>query len=407
MLFRNNVFWIGVVLRNYLGFWLCLIGLAVMCFFPTALYARKKVSVTILPFEIYAREDLSYLELEILNVIKKFLEQEGAVVLVPPVDADQTGKQKTANLNHVRQLGLAVGADYIIWGSMTWVGQRFSLDAKLLELFGDQTPGIFSIEDQGIENLPAGVNALARDIGVKLFAQEKIVEIRIQGNDRIEVDAIKRVIKTAAGDIYYVKNLSEDLKAVYRMGYFDDVRIEAENVPPGKIIIFTVKEKQTIRRIKIKGSLTVFDEKDLLDELTVRRGSILNINKIQNNIDRIESLYKEKNYHNVKADYEIVERDNNQADLIFRIEEGKKIRVKHILFSGNNAFTDKELKSKKVMKTREKGFFSWITGSGDLKREVLNEDVARSRPFIIIRAMSGPGLENPKWNSRRIILRLP
>jgi outer membrane protein insertion porin family len=381
MLFLNTVIWVGVVLRNYLGFWLCLIGLTVMCFFPNALYARKKVSVAILPFEIYAREDLSYLELEISNVIKKFLEQEGAVVLVPPADADQTGKQKAANLNHVRQLGLAVGADYIIWGSMTWVGQQFSLDAKMLELFGDQTPDIFSIEGQGIEDLPAGVNALAKDIGVKLFAQEKIVEIRIQGNDRIEVDAIKRVIKTVAGNIYRVKNLSEDLKAVYGMGYFDDVRIEAENVPLGKIIIFTVKEKQTIRRIKIKGSLTIFDEKDLLDELTLRRGSILNINKIQNSIDRIESLYKEKNFHNVKADYEIVERDNNQADLIFRIKEGKKIRVKHILFSGNNAFKDKELKSKKVMKTREKGFFSWISGSGDLKREVLNEDVARITAF--------------------------
>jgi outer membrane protein insertion porin family len=196
MLFLNNVFWIGVVLRNYLGFWLCLIGLAGMCFFPDPLYARKKVSVTILPFEIYAREDLSYLEQEISNVIKKFLEQEGAVVLVPPPDDEQTGKQKAANPNHVRQLGLAVGADYIIWGSMTWVGEQFSLDAKLLELFGDQTPAIFSLEGQRIENLPVSVNALAKDIGVKLFAQEKIVEIRIQGNDRIEVDAIKRVIKT-------------------------------------------------------------------------------------------------------------------------------------------------------------------------------------------------------------------
>jgi outer membrane protein insertion porin family len=381
MLFLKNVFWIGVVLRNYLVFWLCVIGLAVMCFFPTALYARKKVSVTILPFEIYAREDLSYLELEISNVIKRFLEQEGAVVLVPPADADQTGKQKATDLNYVRQLGLAVGADYVVWGSMTWIGQQFSLDANLLELFGDQTPGIFSIEGQGIENLPASVNALAKDIGVKLFAQEKIIEIRIQGNNRIEVDAIKSVIKTAAGDIYRVKNLSEDLKAVYRMGYFDDARIEAENVPLGKIIIFTVKEKQTVRRVKVKGSLTIFDEKDLLDELTIRRGSILNINKIQNNIDRIESLYKEKNFHNVRADYEIVERDNNQADLIFRIEEGKKIRVKHILFSGNKAFKDKELKNKKIMKTRERGFFSWLTGSGDLKRENLNEDVARITAF--------------------------
>ncbi len=381
MLFLNNVFWFGAVLRNYLGFWLCVIGLALVCFFPTDLYARKKFSVTILPFEIHAREDLSYLEQEISDVIKKFLEQEGAVVLVPPADAEQTREKKATNLNDVRQLGLAVGADYIIWGSMTWVGQQFSLDAKLLELFGEQTPSIFSIEGQGIENLPISVNALARDIGVKLFAQEKIVEIRIRGNDRIEVDAIRKVIKTASGDIYRVKNLSEDLKAVFRMGYFDDVRIEAENVSLGKIIIFTVKEKQTIRRIRIKGGLSIFDEKELLDEMSIRRGSILNINKIQNNIDRIESLYKEKNFHNIRIDYEIVERKNNQADLIFRIEEGKKIRVKHILFTGNTAFKDKKLKSKRLMRTREKGFFSWLTGSGDLKREVLNEDVARITAF--------------------------
>jgi outer membrane protein insertion porin family len=163
------------------------------------------------------------------------------------------------------------------------------------------------------------------------------------------------------------------------MGYFDDVRIEAESDPRGKIIIFKVKEKQTIRRIKIKGSLRIFDEEELLDELTIRRGSILNIYKIQNNIERIEGLYKEKNYHNVKVEYEITERDNNQADLIFKIEEGKKIRVKRILFSGNRAFKDKQLK--KQMQTSEKGFFSWISGSGDLKREILNEDVARITAF--------------------------
>jgi outer membrane protein insertion porin family len=381
MLFLNNVFWIAVVLRKYVGAGFCLIGLAVICFFPTPLNARTKVSVTILPFEIYAREDLSYMDQEISNVIKKFLEQEGALILSPPADSEPAGEPMAPTLDRVRQLGLAVGADYIIWGSMTWIGQQFSLDAKLLALFGDQIPYAFSIEGQGIENLPASVNALGRDIGVKIFAQEKIVEIRIQGNDRIEVDAIRKIINTAAGDIYRVKNLSEDLKAVYRMGYFDDVRIEAENTPLGKIIIFTVKEKQTIRRIKIKGSLTIFDEKDLLDELSIRRGSILNINKVQNNVDRIEGLYKEKNFHNVRVDHEIVEHDKNQADLIFRIEEGKKIRVKHIRFIGNNAFKDKELKSRKVMKTREKGFFSWITGSGDLKREVLSEDVARITGF--------------------------
>jgi outer membrane protein insertion porin family len=375
----NNVCWDSVVLKNSWSFWLSLIVLLGACLSPTLLYAQKKVSVTILPFEIYAREDLSYLESEISNVIRKYLEQDGALILSPSTDSLPAWRQKAASRDSARLLGLETGADYVIWGSMTRIGLQFSLDATLLELFGDQSVHIFSIEGQGIENLPASVTALAKEISVKLFSQQKIIEIRVEGNDRIEVDAIKRVIKTAAGDIYQAKTLPADLKAVYRMGYFDDVRIEAESTPGGKIIIFKVKEKQTIRGIKIIAGLTIYDEQELLDELTIRRGSILNIYKIQNNVERIESLYKEKNYHNVQVAYEIKERNNNQADLVFRIKEGKKIRIKHIIFSGNNEVKEKELK--KVMQTSEKGFFSWLTGSGELKREVLDEDVALITAF--------------------------
>ncbi len=359
--------------------WISLIGFTIMCSFPTVLYAQKKINVTLLPFEIHAREDLSYLESEISNVIKKHLEQEGAAVLPLAIDSTTSLRHKTQSLDGIRQLGLETGTDFIVWGSLTWIGQQFSLDANLLEVFGKQTPSIFSVEGRGIENLAGHVNRLAQEIGLKLFAREKIVEIRIEGNDRIEVEAIKRVIKTKPGDIYRVKSLSDDLKAVYKMGYFDDVRIEAENTPDGKIIIFKLKEKRTLRRIKVKGSLTIFDEKELVEELTIKRGSILNIFKIQNNVERIENLYKEKNYHNVKVDFKIIEQDNNLADLEFIIEEGKKIRIKKIIFSGNSAYKDKKLK--KVMKTSEKGFFSWITGSGDLKRGDLNEDVARLTAF--------------------------
>ena len=187
------------MLRKYVGAGFCLIGLVVICFFPTPLYARKKVSVAIMPFEIHARGDLSYLDKEISNVIKTFLEQEGALVLSPLAESEPAGEQKAVTLDRARQMGLAVGADYIIWGSMTWIGQHFSLDAKLLELFGDQIPFIFSIEGQGIENLPASVNTLARDIGVKIFAQEKIVEIRIQGKTNRADRRIPSEFKSGTG----------------------------------------------------------------------------------------------------------------------------------------------------------------------------------------------------------------
>ena len=84
-------------------------------------------------------------------------------------------------------------------------------------------------------------------------------------------------------------------------------------------------------------------------------------------------MYKEKNYHNVKVSYNLKEQDNNQADLEFVIDEGKKILIKEIRFEGNQAYPAKKLK--KIMKTSEKGFWSWMTSSGDMKAEDLNQDV--------------------------------
>jgi outer membrane protein insertion porin family len=205
-----------------------------------------------------------------------------------------------------------------------------------------------------------------------------VIEVLVEGNSRIEADAIKRQIITKTGDIFSAKNLSQDIKKVFDMGFFDDVRVEAEDRADGKAIIFKVKEKSTVRLIKVKGN-TVFKDDELRENLDIRTGSILNLFRINSNLERIETIYKEKNYHNVKVSYEIAELENNQADLTFIIDEGDKVRIRSIVFEGNYTYSDKKLKG--LMKTSEKGFFSWLTSSGDLKKEDLNQDVARLQGF--------------------------
>jgi outer membrane protein insertion porin family len=358
---------------------LSLIIFIFICFFPSSLFAKKPVTVVILPFEIHSSDDYSNLQTGIPKVLEKHLKQDGVTVFDIDKQKGLTPEDTTKGKSQIRNLGMKSGADYIIWGSMAWIGKQFSLDIKMKEVFGTGSPIVFSTEGKGIENLPHAVKKLAGDISLKLFKREVIIKIIIKGNKRIETDAIKRVIVAAPGDFIKPKNLSNDLKAVYSMGYFEDVRIEAESTSKGKIIYFKVKEKPTIRKIIIKGNSSRFDEKEIKENLNIKTGSILNIFKVQKNVERIEALYKEKNYHNVKVDYKTVELKNNQADLTFIIEEGEKVRIKTIKFIGNKAYTEKELK--KLFKSSEKGFFSWLTSSGDLKREDLNEDAARLEAF--------------------------
>lgn len=357
---------------------LCLIIIAILCFLPNTAHSSEAVRVLVLPFEIHAVKDLSYMQTEISDMIKKDLKQEGAVILKPEMILDFEREKHTETIEEIRNVGVKSGADYVVWGSLTWIGQKFILVAKMIESFGEESVGVLVKEGQGIGNVPGTVKQLVGDMSMKLFKREKVAKVLVTGNKRIEGDAIKKNIKTKPGDVYIAKSLSQDLKAVYSMGYFEDIRIDAEESPQGKVIIFKVKEKATIRIIRFQGN-KLYKDDEIKENLSIRTGSILNIFKVRSNIKRIEELYKEKNYHNVKVSYTIHQLETNQADLEFIIQEGENVLIRHIIFEGNNAYKDKKLK--KMMETSEKGFFSWMTSSGELNRENLEQDIAKLSAF--------------------------
>ena len=356
-----------------------LIIIAIMGLTSQISVAQPPASVVILPFEIFSEKDMSYLQTEIPAVLKKSLEQAGARVISLDPLLEPEWRKPGKKIEEIKQLGLQTGADYILWGSLTWIEQQFSLDLKLFEPRSEMRPRAFSAEGRGIENLPSALDKLARDLSLIILKRQKILAVEVSGNKRIEADAIKRVLKTQPGDIYNLKNLSADLKAIYAMGYFEDIRIEVETRPEGKMVTFKIKEKPTLRSIRFSGLGWVFEKEDVEEVITAKRGSILNIKTIQNDIDRITELYKNKNFHNIKVDYKIYEGKDNQADLEFVLDEGEKFTIGKIQFEGNQAFSDKQLR--KQMATAEKNIFSWITSAGDLKEDKLEQDVALLSSF--------------------------
>ena len=336
--------------------------------------AQEEIRVVVLPFEVHASERLDYLKSQIRDLIEKQLRDEGVVVIEAGEPLERLPSTEKGDLKLLRTLGLRVGADFVIWGSFTRIGKRFSLDVKVMESYGDAPPGPVYVEGEGLETLLDSVQRLTRDLGMKVFRREKVAEIIIRGNKRIESEAIKRVMKTKKGDIYLAKHLRDDLKSIYKMGYFGDVRVEASSTPQGKVVTFRVAENETIRNIGIEGNKE-FDDEKIKDVISVRSGSILNINKVQGDLRQIENLYKEKGYHYIKVTYETKPVSENRADLDFIITEGAKVYIKAICFEGNKAYDSETLKD--LMKTQEKGFFSWLTSSGDLDHEVLDLDVSR------------------------------
>ena len=365
--------------RDFMIYRTCLIFFVFISLLTKIAVAQQPPSVVIMPFEIHALEDLSYLEQQVPQAIKTQLEQEGANVLVLETMSIDAWKKLAESTAEIRNIGAETNADYVVWGSLTLLGQNFSLDVKLLASEDGEEPFPYSVEGEGIENLPGSVNELVQELSLKLFKRQKIVQVLISGNNRIEEDAIRRVIKIKEGDLYNLKTITDEVKAIYNMGYFDDIRVEAQNVAGGKTITFRITEKPTVRNIIVKGNTWVFDDDEITEVLTIRKGSILNINTIQSDMRRIEELYKEKNYYNVKVNFNVYTRKDFQADIEYNIDEGKKFQIKKIAFVGNSTFSDRKLKG--LMGTSEKGLFSWLTSSGDLNQENLSQDAAKLTAF--------------------------
>jgi len=139
---------------------------------------------------------------------------------------------------------------------------------------------------------------------VSLYAQSQIVRIDIVGNRKVGKDAILSVIKSEVGKPLDMGMVQEDLKAIYKMGYFKDVQADVKDLPNGKLLTFLVVEKPYVVRIFFKGNKELKRE-DISAKLAGLKYTILNADKIHKAIQELKAEYADKGFYNAKVDYKV------------------------------------------------------------------------------------------------------
>jgi outer membrane protein insertion porin family len=335
--------------------------------------------LAIIPFIFYSQEDLTHLRKPLEQIMVKSLAQQGFQPLVVSEEETLLVPEETTD-TLARQIGEKLRADFVLYGSLSKIGEQISFDVRLVDT-GKQQPTVpLYVTQEGLENLSSAVSALSAEVGDRIFRREKIRRVTIAGNQRIETEAIKLRIQSESGDLFDQAKLRQDLKEIYKMGYFNDVRIEAEDTPQGKDVVFLVEEKPTINKVEIRGAKSI-SEDDIRADIATRQHSILQRSVIKEDIEKIKLLYKNKGYYNAEVTYEVEPVKGNRADVLLDIEENKKLYIRKISFTGNQYFPDDDLKD--VIETSEKGFFYWLTESGILKRDKLEVDVDRLGAFYL------------------------
>lgn len=207
---------------------------------------------------------------------------------------------------------------------------------------------------------------------------QSIQNIVVRGTLLIDPERVKNALVTHVGDTADSDQLDEDIRAVWALGYFNDVTAHLE----GNTLVVTVVEKQRINAIRVIAANDDVSEEDALESMTTQPGTVLNEKTLSNDLEIIKELYRKQGYYLVETKYDVQPLENNKgANLIIHVDEGNKLYVKEVNMIGVDEDLQDELRD--VTRIRTHGMFSWFTKSGILKEEDIDGDTQQIQAYLV------------------------
>jgi len=203
-----------------------------------------------------------------------------------------------------------------------------------------------------------------------------VKSVEVEGNRKIDTNSIKARIDVRPGSLLSMDTVRRDIRELFSIGYFEDVRVDIEPYEGGVQLIYVLNEKPSLVKVEYFGNKEITDE-TIRRDIPLTAGSMADFRLINDNVEKLRLMYENEGYWNVSIFPILRVVSENAASLTIQVEEGEKVEVDEIVFQGNDVFTDSEIR--KVMQTKEASIFSFITGSGKYVRAQIKGDLERIR----------------------------
>lgn len=134
----------------------------------------KIYKVAILPFLIHSQENLDYLREGIYDILSSRITVEGRIVVIErSIVEGALYEERPMRLDETvaARIGMRVGADYIVLGSLTKIGNYISLDARLISITEEKPPLAAYTQHKGIDDVMLKIGDFAQDIGYKILGR--------------------------------------------------------------------------------------------------------------------------------------------------------------------------------------------------------------------------------------------
>jgi len=209
--------------------------------------------------------------------------------------------------------------------------------------------------------------------------------------------------KWVAYDDVAERMIEDDFRRLWNTKFLDNLFIDVSdyafpNGTIGKIVTYNMEERQRVKIVDYVGSKKIeaskIDEKLKDGDAQIRLDTFIDPGLVRKVAGIVRDMMRDKGFQFAEVTPEIKEIQGGGPKLVhltFHMDEGPKVKIKSIDFTGNKAFSDATLKHQLKDNKERPGFqdafhvWNWIAGSlgdgGTYQETKFDEDAEKLQSF--------------------------
>jgi len=178
---------------------------------------------------------------------------------------------------------------------------------------------------------------------------ETVARVDIVGLEQVNERYVREVVRVRPGDAVDAAAFDEAVTRLLRTGRFVGASYDLQETADGTVVTFRLRERPMVTAIRFVGNKH-FRDAELKKQLLQKADAPLDLTAVRDGVDAIAALYSEVGFNQVRVTYD-GETLESTGELVYRVDEGTRVRIRTIEFTGNDAFSSRRLKRKIETKT--------------------------------------------------------
>jgi outer membrane protein insertion porin family len=229
--------------------------------------------------------------------------------------------------------------------------------------------------------MPAAAAEVAAQQPLPTQQRVAVGSLVVEGNRRVASEQVLGQTGIAVGDSVTAADIDRAMRRLFAMGQFRDVEVFADSDPANPdapaTLRFVVEEHPLVQQIEFRGLQNV-RASAIRDTVGLRTGRPYEPRRVAEAEAMTRQMLAQRGFRvrSISHELEPLEGRVDEYRLVFNVEEGTRVAISDIVFQGNEAFSDAQLR--RVMGLKQEGFLWFRQGTFDEAR--LQEDLRGALP---------------------------